>query len=61
MPKAKVSGKDAKAKWLKATPKQKRIWHYKNRIKAAEIRGESKEFIKALEEKRDEELKQFEE
>jgi hypothetical protein len=44
----KKSGKDAKLAWMKADRKQKLIWRFKNKTKAAEVRGESAEFIAAL-------------
>lgn len=31
--------KDAKGRWAKASPKQRKIWHLQLRIKAAEVRG----------------------
>ena len=43
----------------KAGPKQRRIWHWKNRVKAAEARGESEEFIDGLKAARDKELKEM--
>ena len=53
MPEKKKTFKDAKAEWLKATPKQRKERHFKIRIMAAEARGESEEFIEALKAERD--------
>jgi hypothetical protein len=31
---------DGNRRWLNASPEQRRIWHIKNQIKAAEIKGD---------------------
>ena len=50
------TNKDRIGAWGRASQKQRRIWHWGNRIKAAEIRKESEEFIAGLKAARDAEL-----